>query len=93
MNKKQKKNLAREKRIAQKARQEQKRLAIEKAQEKARRENVGSIQFHVMDAESLDFEDNTFDIVCVTGIIHHINIEKAYQEIARTLKPAGSAIL
>jgi ubiquinone/menaquinone biosynthesis C-methylase UbiE len=48
--------------------------------------------FHVMDAEALEFENNYFDIVVEYGALHHINLKKAYYEIARVLSPDGKCI-
>jgi SAM-dependent methyltransferase len=45
-----------------------------------------------MDAENTDFADQSFDLVCGTGILHHLDLEKAYSELARILKPGGRAI-
>lgn len=48
----------------------------------------------VMDAETLQFEDNTFDLVCSFGVLHHTpNTQKAINEIFRVLKPKGKAII
>jgi SAM-dependent methyltransferase len=65
--------------------------AIEQARETARLKDLG-INFRVMNAEALDFEDGTFDIICGTAIIHHLALRKAFFEITRTLRPAGFAI-
>lgn len=66
-------------------------VAIEQAWKRlgSRPENV---HLAVMNAESMDFEDNAFDVVCGKGIIHHLNTEAAYKEVARVLKPGGRAI-
>lgn len=48
--------------------------------------------FKVMNAEELEFEDNSFDLICGTAILHHLDLEKAYAEIARTLKQDGRSI-
>ena len=43
------------------------------------------------DAESLPFEDNTFDMVYSLGVLHHTpDTEKAISEIYRVLKPGGN---
>jgi len=43
-----------------------------------------------IDAESLPFEDNYFDIVYSWGVIHHSeDTEKIIKEILRVLKPGG----
>jgi SAM-dependent methyltransferase len=44
----------------------------------------------VMDATTLDFEDNYFDMIIASDILEHIeNQEKALQEWNRVLKPGG----
>lgn len=43
-----------------------------------------------VDAESLPFEDSSFDVVYSWGVIHHSeNTEKIIKEIYRVLKPGG----
>lgn len=48
--------------------------------------------FFSMDAENMTFDDNSFDIVYCSGVLHHIDLNKAYPEIARVLKPSGQLI-
>lgn len=50
------------------------------------------VTFQVMNAEELAFEEETFDMICGSGILHHLQLDKAYAEISRTLKPGGSAV-
>ena len=46
------------------------------------------------DAESLPFDDATFDIVYSNGVLHHTNdTEKAIAEVFRVLKPGGKAVI
>ena len=45
-----------------------------------------------MDAENLKFNDNSFDLVYGSGILHHLSIEKAIIEIKRVLKKGGKAV-
>lgn len=46
------------------------------------------------DAETLPFEDDTFDVVYSNGVIHHTpNTKAVVQEIRRVLKPGGKAII
>jgi SAM-dependent methyltransferase len=49
-------------------------------------------QFMVGDAHHTPFADNTFDYVVGNGALHHLDLEMAYAEIARVLKPGGKAI-
>jgi ubiquinone/menaquinone biosynthesis C-methylase UbiE len=46
------------------------------------------------DAESLPFDDNSFDLVYSNGVLHHTpNTRRAVAEILRVLKPGGRAIV
>jgi SAM-dependent methyltransferase len=68
-------------------------VAIEQAAERADREGVADrCEFRVMDAERLDFADDSFDLICGTAILHHLDLDAAYGEIARTLRPDGHAV-
>lgn len=49
-------------------------------------------KFEVMDAENLSFEANSFDLIICGGVLHHLDIEKAYKELARVLKVDGQII-
>jgi SAM-dependent methyltransferase len=67
--------------------------AIEQAKELAKTKGLESnADFRIMNAEALDFEDDTFDVVCGTAIIHHLDLNKAFSEIARVLKPDGLVV-
>lgn len=67
-------------------------IAIEQARERAAREQLETINFRTMNAEALEFADHTFDVVCGRAILHHLDLDKALTELARVLKPEGSAI-
>jgi ubiquinone/menaquinone biosynthesis C-methylase UbiE len=45
--------------------------------------------FEVMDAENMSFADASFDLIVVGGVLHHLDLDKAYRELARVLKPGG----
>jgi ubiquinone/menaquinone biosynthesis C-methylase UbiE len=46
------------------------------------------------DAESLPFDNDTFDLVYSNGVIHHTpNTKRAVDEMLRVLKPGGRAIV
>ena len=52
------------------------------------------VQFLVMDAELLDFEDKSFDTVTISASLHHLsNIPQVLDEMKRVLKPGGHFIL
>jgi len=65
--------------------------AILQAQQKADAMNL-SVEFTNMNAEELAFPEKFFDLICGSGIIHHLDINKAYSEISRVLKKDGKAI-
>ena len=48
------------------------------------------INFSVQDIENLSFENNLFDVVVLSGVLHHfINLQKILTESKRILKPEG----
>jgi SAM-dependent methyltransferase len=51
----------------------------------------GSVQYLACDAHNTPFRDNSFDYVLGNGALHHLDLKKAYSEIARILKPGGKA--
>jgi ubiquinone/menaquinone biosynthesis C-methylase UbiE len=53
---------------------------------------LANIDFHVMNAETLAFNDNEFDLVCGQAILHHLDMRRAFSEVARVLKPSGYAV-
>jgi SAM-dependent methyltransferase len=65
--------------------------AVRQARELVVREGLEA-EIHVMNAESLEFDDAGFDLVCGRAILHHLDLETAYAEIARVLKPDGRAV-
>jgi SAM-dependent methyltransferase len=67
-------------------------IAVHKAEQQATAESISGVDFQVMDAESLDFPDATFDLICGAAILHHLDLQKAIPELARTMKPGGKGI-
>jgi SAM-dependent methyltransferase len=68
-------------------------VAIGQAMERAAAEGVTErCHFEVMNAERTNFDDSLFDLICGTAILHHLDLDAAYAEIARLLKPAGRAV-
>ncbi len=66
-------------------------VAIEQSRAKAQELGL-AIDFRCMNAESLEFEDNTFDMIVGSAILHHLDLDKAYAELSRCLKPGGRAV-
>ena len=68
-------------------------VSIETARAEAGRCGLADrIHFVAGDAEHTDFADDSFDIVLACGVLHHVDLDSAYAEIARILKPTGSVI-
>jgi SAM-dependent methyltransferase len=66
-------------------------IAIRQARTMAEEKHL-AITFTPGNAEQLEFPERSFDIICGTGILHHLNLSKAYAEIARTLNEGGKAV-
>jgi ubiquinone/menaquinone biosynthesis C-methylase UbiE len=68
-------------------------VSIENARKAADARGVGGrCRFFVMDAEAMGFEDDAFDYAVINGVLHHLDIQNAYRELARVLCPSGEAI-
>jgi ubiquinone/menaquinone biosynthesis C-methylase UbiE len=66
-------------------------VAIDLAREHARSLGVPAT-FSVMNAEALELPDRSMDRIVGSGIIHHLDIERAYGEVARCLKSDGVGV-
>ena len=66
-------------------------VAIKQSSEMATNMEL-DISFEVMDAEELGFSDSEFDLVCGSGILHHLDLERSYSELNRVLKKNGRGI-
>lgn len=52
------------------------------------------VRFFEMNAENLDFEDGSFDTVCISHCLHHLaSIDRVLAEMKRVLKSGGNFIL
>lgn len=67
-------------------------IAIEQSRRWVSGKGVPGIRFCAMNAETLAFRDHSFDLVCGTGILHHLDLTKAIAELARVLTPGGTAV-
>ena len=48
-----------------------------------------NVRLSVQNAEAMGFADGTFDFVFGSGILHHLDYDKAMAELHRVLKPGG----
>jgi len=63
---------------------------LQQAREQAAASNL-DITFLEMDAQALTFPDDSFDRIVGGAIIHHLDPDRAFGEVARTLRPGGDA--
>jgi SAM-dependent methyltransferase len=68
------------------------KVAIKQVKEQTQRERLENIRLSVMDAEALGFGNDTFDVICGSGILHHLDLSKACSELTRTLTSDGTAV-
>ena len=65
-------------------------VSIQNCRKRAKSSRVDQIvSFEVMDAEAMQFEDDTFDLITEYGVLHHLELDVAMAELARVLKPGG----
>lgn len=65
---------------------------IEIAQDNRKKYELSNVDFRVMDASALAFDDNAFDMVVSTDSLHHWKRPvRIIDEIYRCLKPGGEA--
>lgn len=68
-------------------------VAIKIAEQEAIAKGVADrAYFRVMNAENLEFAPNSYDLICGSGILHHLNLNLAVNSIVKVLKPDGKAI-
>ncbi len=68
-------------------------VSIDNCKKLAKQNKLESIaSFQVQDAEHTGFEDNSFDIITEYGCLHHLDLDKAFAELSRILKPEGKII-
>lgn len=66
---------------------------IEKARKSVQEKGLGDrIILEKMAAENLSFDDNFFDLVVGSAILHHTELDVTLRHVARVLKPDGKAI-
>jgi SAM-dependent methyltransferase len=65
---------------------------IRRARSSSNLQDPENPKFLVMNAEALAFSEESFGGICGTGILHHLNIERACEEISRALVPGGTGV-
>ena len=68
-------------------------VAIEVARKQAAEQELkDNVDFQLMNAENLEFAESSQDLICGSGILHHLDLDLAVDSIVKTLKPDGKAI-
>lgn len=67
--------------------------SLQVAKEKIKREKIESrVEFLKMDCEKMEFPDNYFDVVFDGGTFSSIDLDRAWPELLRVIKPGGVLI-
>jgi len=66
-------------------------ISINKAKKKSEELKI-NVDYRVDNCEKTSFDNNSFDIVYGTGILHHLQTDKCLDEIYRILKSNGNLI-
>jgi len=68
---------------------------LEQARRKVTEQKLQHVeQLAIMDAENLEFPDESFDVVCAVCVVNTVpHPERVLEEFARVLKPGGEIIL
>jgi SAM-dependent methyltransferase len=68
-------------------------VAIEHAHAEAERRGLaGRIEFAIMNAEELDLDTRSFELVCGLGVLHHLDFQRALREASRVSTTDGVAV-
>jgi len=51
------------------------------------------VKFQMMDAHKLDFDDSSFDLVCISNSLHHLDPLPVLYEMKRVLSPNGVLLI
>ena len=52
-----------------------------------------NLSLYVDNAESMQFEDNSFDLVIALAMVYYLDVEKFLSEVKRVLRPGGILFL
>lgn len=69
-------------------------VSIEKLQRSIEREGLQAVaSARVMNAEELRYPPASIDVITCSGVLHHIDVDKALRSWARCLKSDGAAVI
>ena len=67
-------------------------VVVDQGNRRAKALGLSNVHFETMNAEQMTFANDSFDLVFGRGIIHHLDIDRSFEEIARVLRPNGTAM-
>lgn len=68
-------------------------VSVENCRQSASEEGVTDLAtFYVMDAEDTEFDDDSFGLIVCSGVLHHLDLNRAFPELTRVLRPDGEII-
>jgi SAM-dependent methyltransferase len=69
-------------------------VSIEKLQKAIEREGLGKYaSARIMNAEDLQYPNASIDVITCSGVLHHVDTERALRSWARCLKPDGAVLM
>lgn len=69
-------------------------VSIEKLNRSIQKEGLEKFaSARVMDAENLEYDDASIDMITCSGVLHHIDTERAMRSWARVIKKDGSVVM
>ena len=67
---------------------------IKRLNENIEKEKISNIASAVVgNAESLDVPENSFDVICCSGVLHHLDIQKAAESWSNALNKDGLVVM
>ena len=67
-------------------------VAVSLANQQCAEDGVENVKFMAMNAEAMTFEDESFDFLFGSAILHHLDVARSMSEIHRVLRPRGIAL-
>ena len=67
-------------------------VAVERARKTVAKRGISNASFQVMNAEDMSFSKESFDFVFGSSILHHLELEKAYESLSLVLRPGGRGL-
>lgn len=64
-------------------------IAVSKARDAVLKDNLNFVE---MNAEQLEFAPDSYDLICGSGILHHLDLERSLSSINKVLKSQGKAV-